>query len=183
MADACRPGSADMVGTEAEEAGANAALAADQGAITGEAEALSKDARLVLLANALIRTGQLDQAERTALAVSDPEKALELFRSLSAQFAAAGEFERAEHFARKVRSHDPERLARTLAELAGWLAADGEFDWAERVAQTIAVPYHRATALGNIVASLAAAGAVEQADRVDKDAERATEKIVDPQHQ
>jgi tetratricopeptide (TPR) repeat protein len=173
---------AERVAAGAEQA-MNEALIVSQEGDTGTAMAPSNEKGLARQVDVLIRAGQLDQAQRAARAITPTEETSPIFSDLFGKFAAAGEFEKAEYFGRRVRYHDPEQLAQVLTDLTGRLASAGEFDWAERVVQTIMVPFWQAHAWGKIVAALAAVGAMDQADRVARCAERATEKIINPEHQ
>ena len=182
MADAGLADRAERVAADAEEA-TNEALAASQDGDIEVAAGPTSEKDIARQADVLIRAGQLDRAERVARAITPTEETSFIFHALFDSFAASGDFERAEYFGRRIRHHDPERLAQVLVNLTGRLASAGEFDWAEQVAQTITVPFWQAKALGGIVASLIAVGAIEQADRVAKKAERATEEIINPLHQ
>jgi hypothetical protein len=184
MAKAGLQARAERAAAGAEEAARNAEQAArNRVAGTRKAETLIGEEGLAALAKAFISVGLLDKAEQVLRAITPSKEAYEPFMELSLRLADVGEFEKAEYFGRKVWSDDPEKPSITLEGLVSRLADAGQIDWAERVARTITIPYWKAYALAKVVAALVAADATEEADRVTAEAEKATDKIVDPQHQ
>ncbi|WP_345539360.1 hypothetical protein [Phytohabitans rumicis] len=129
---------------------------------------------LAAVAMAAAGSGDLDRAQRTALAaetvagnVTDPHDRARAFVAVAKALAAAGEFDRAEAACDLI--DDRYQQTRAQAAVAAAIAAAGEFDRAEALTRAALDPYQHGQVLAAAAGAIAAAGDLDRAEKVGRD--------------
>jgi hypothetical protein len=132
----------------------------------------SRERVLEWVAYALVKVGDVDEAEQIVHTIPYPDRTRALAR-LAEAVARAGDVARAEHIAYAITRHDPSRKAEALALVAGVVAEAGEsehvtrlLDDAERIARTVDIGLAHAQAQARVTGVVAEAGHLDRAEQL-----------------
>ena len=128
--------------------------------ITGPDEQVQVQA-LAVVAGALAKAGQHEQAETMARSITDRSWHAEALAAVAGARAKADQHKQAETIARSITN--PYEQAEALAVVAGALAKAGQHEQAETMARSITDPHRQAQALVAVAKALMAWGDRRQA--------------------